>query len=124
MFNMFSSIVKPAKSLKTNALRKELLQQTVSTFLYQINSAIESSNKENKNKTAVLLPMDFNLPDYIPYEAFRIETYFTIVSDLKSKGYKVKIVCMDDRKILVVQWDVEASQDVKHMEEFLMSISE
>lgn len=121
---MLSNIIKPAKALKTNALRKDLLHQTVSTFLYQINSAIESSNKENKNRAAILLPLDFNLPDCIDYNAFRVETYYNIVSELQNKGYRVLIRSKEGSKVLIIQWDVDRHQDVKHMEQALREISE
>ena len=116
-----SSIVKPAKALKVNALRKDLLNQTVITFLHQINSAIEASNKENKNKTGVLLPTGFNLPNGIDCDNFKTETYFMIVSELKTKGYNVSI---RNEKLLIIQWDIEKSKNVKAMEEFLEEIKE
>jgi len=116
-----SNIVKPAKALKVNALRKDLLNQTVITYLYQINSAIEASNKENKNITAVILPTSFNLPKCIDSDKFKTETYFMIASELKSKGYDISI---RKDKLLVIQWNIDKSNNVSSMEEYLREISE
>jgi hypothetical protein len=94
-----SNIIKPAKCLKTNTYRKSLLQQTVTAFLYHINSAIDNASKENKNKAGMSLPSDFNLPESIDYESFKIETYYSIVTELINKGYKVSHMVEALRKI-------------------------
>jgi hypothetical protein len=115
-----SNIIKPAKCLKTNTYRKSLLQQTVTAFLYHINSAIDNASKENKNKAGITLPTDFNLPESIDYDAFKVETYYMIITELINKGYKVAI--KSDR-FLIISWDIERATDISHMVEALRNIS-
>ncbi len=123
---MKSSIIKPSSFFKKNSLRKIEIANSVDTFLYQINSEIETANKENKNKTALRLPSSFNIPEGIDHKKFQIEVYYNIVNILENKGYKVKIKtvrnggtngnhCFGDNNILYIFWETESEHNVDEM---------
>lgn len=116
--SMKKSIIKPSNSFKRNVLKKNAIITSVDSFLYQVNSSIESANKSNKNQTALRLPSSFSIPDGIDYDNFRIEVYYNIVKILESKGYKVKIksdissigtrnTSYGDNNIIFIQWKID-----------------
>jgi hypothetical protein len=116
--SMKRSIIKPSNSFKRNCLKKNAIISSVDSFLYQVNSAIESANKSNKNKTALRLPSSFSIPEGIDYNNFRIEVYYNIVKILETKGYKVKIksdissigdrnTSYGDNNVLYIQWKID-----------------
>jgi len=128
---MKTSIIKPSAAFKRNALKKNAIVTAVDTFLYQINSAIEGANKDNRNKTAIRLPSSFSIPDGIDSNNFRIEVYYNIVNILENKGYSVKIKThtsnhprnavseydevYGDNNILYISWNIDDDFDKKTM---------
>ncbi len=129
-----SNIVKPASTFKKNALRKMEIATTVNSILYNINSAIETANRENKSKISIRLPSSFSLPDGIDHSIFRLEVYYNIINIMENKDYKVKIISFDkngnkiykdlgDNNILSISWAVESDVNVLDMKEKLFKLN-
>jgi hypothetical protein len=123
---MKSHIIKPSSHFKKNSLRKLELTSSVDSILYQINSKIESSNRENKCKLAMRIPSSFNIPEGIDHSTFRLEVYYNIVKILEEKGYKIKIKSFDkngaplnktlgDNNVLYIGWEVETEIPINEM---------
>ncbi len=129
-----SNIVKPASTFKKNALRKMEIATTVNSILYNINSAIETANRENKSKISIRLPSSFSLPDGIDHSIFRLEVYYNIINIMENKDYKVKIISFDkngnkiykelgDNNMLSISWAVESDVNVLDMKEKLFKLN-
>lgn len=131
---MKSHIIKPSAHFKKNSLRKLELTSSVDTILYQINSRIESANKENKCKIAMRIPSSFNIPEGIDHSTFRLEVYYNIVNILEEKGYKISIKAFDkngislnktlgDNNILYIGWEVETEVPISEMRKKLFKLN-
>lgn len=101
---MSRSIIKPAKCFSKEIMRKKAVEECVVDCLYRINVSIENANRDSKSACVYHLPVNFVLPDSIQEEPFRAEVYYQIVSELESKGYKLK---MQTGNRLVIRWEVE-----------------
>jgi hypothetical protein len=88
---MSARIIKSARLFSKNVIRKKAVEDVVNDCLYSINSLIETANKSNKASVAYRLPMSFAVPECISEEEFRVEVYYTIITILESKEYKVKM---------------------------------
>ncbi len=124
---MKKSIIKPSSSFKRNCIKKNAVATSVDSFLYQVNTAMEIANKENKNRVAMRLPSSFSVPEGINHYNFQIEVYYNIVNVLESKGYSVKIksdntaissranIGYGDNNIIYISWEMEDDYDKAEM---------
>lgn len=126
---MKKSIIKPSSSFKRNCIKKNAIVNSVDSFLYQVNTAIEMANKENKNKIAMRLPSSFSVPEGINHSRFQIEVYYNIVNILEEKGYKVRIktdnssAVYGDNNIIYISWIIEDEFDSNEMLKKLKKIT-
>lgn len=121
-----NNIIKPAKSLKPNlSAKKELLLQTATDFLYQINFAIEGSNDNNNGQLCIRIPISVRIPTNINRSSFKVELYHMVVTELENKGYVVKISNFEDEApMLTITWSQNTcANNLDEMVSYLNKIS-
>ena len=117
-----NTIQHSSKYRQTRA-KRTMIAKVVNTFLYHLNSEIESAFRSNQSRTVAALPVNFDIPESINHANFQTEVYFNIVELLQAKDYTVRIHRRGGGALLEVAWTVEDAVDVSHMQRKLQDLS-
>jgi len=119
---MNKGILISSEKLKKNYPKKKILNEYVNANLYKINSLIDDGYKNNQSEIFVNLPISFNISNTINHTEFQTEVYYSIISILESKGYKVHIRINKNETIIKINWSFENENDIGDMKKKIKSI--